>query len=365
MLFYSSRLWERQSSRVQARVQGSDVIKRFFYKLFIPVGYRLADIKFSKKKPGLHWRTLYALGDLLLFRAIRDSLGLVNARICYTAGSTLSPEVIRFYHALKIPLKSLYGSTEGGALTGAGNDDIHPDTVGTLNPGAEVKITGAGEIISRSPGTFLGYYNNPAATAEVLKDGWFYSGDSGYSTADEHLVFVDRMKDIVRLTCGENLAPQNIESHLKFSPYIKDAWVLAGPDKEYTSAIIIIDHENIGPWADRRKVTYTTYGDLAQKPEVYELVNREITRVNRSVSECCRIKKFVNLHKEFDPDEAELTRNRKLRRAFLEERYSGLIAAIYGNRDKVSITTQVKYRDGRTGTMKTNIEIKSAEGANQ
>jgi len=365
MLFYSSRLWERQSSRVQARIQASDFIKRFFYKLFIPVGYRLADIKFNKKKPGLHWRTLYALGDLLLFRAIRDSLGLGNARICYTAGSTLSPEVIRFYHALKVPLKSLYGSTEGGAMTGSSNDDIHPDTVGKLNPGAEVKNTGAGEIISRSPGTFLGYYNNPAATTEVLKDGWFYSGDSGYLTTDEHLVFIDRMKDIVQLTCGENLAPQNIESQLKFSPYIKDAWVFAGPDKEYTSAIIIIDHENVGPWADRRKVTYTTYGDLSQKPEVYELVDQEIARVNLNISECCRIKKFVNFHKEFDPDEAELTRNRKLRRAFLEERYSGLITAIYGNQDEVIITTQVKYHEGRTGTMKTNIKIKSAEGANQ
>jgi long-chain acyl-CoA synthetase len=308
---------------------------------------------------------LYALGDLLLFRAIRDSLGLVNARVCYTAGATISQEVIRFYHALKIPLKSLYGSTEGGALTGANNDDIHPDTVGKLNPGVELKNTQVGEIISRSPGTFLGYYNNPTATSEVLKDGWFYSGDSGYLTADGHLVFIDRMKDIVQLTCGENLAPQNIDSQLKFSPYIKDAWVLAGPNKEYVSAIIIIDHENVGPWADHRKVTYTTYGDLTQKPEVYELVDQEITRVNRSVSECCRIKKFVNLHKEFDPDEAELTRNRKIRRAFLEERYSGLIAAVYGNQDEVTITTQVKYRGGRTGTMKTNNKIKSAGGANQ
>lgn len=365
MIFYSARLWERQASRVQARAQGADFLKKCTYRLFLPVGYKVADFRFKKKRPGLFWRALDGLGNLLLFRAIRDSLGLANARICYTAGSTVSPEFIRFFHALQVPLKSLYGSTEGGALTGASNDDIRPETVGTLNPGVEVKITDTGEIISRQPGTFLGYYNNPTATAAVLKDGWFHSGDSGYFTADGHLVFVDRMKDIIRLTCGENLAPQDIESRLKFSPYIKDAWVLAGQGKEYTSAIIIIDHENVGPWADRRKVTYTTYGDLAQKPEVYEVVRQEIARVNEGLPVGCRIRKFVNLHKEFDPDEAELTRNRKLRRAFVAERYCGLIAAIYGGQDEVTIETQVKYRDGRTGTLKTNISIKSVEGDNR
>jgi long-chain acyl-CoA synthetase len=363
MIFYSARLWERQASRVQARIQGADFLKRLTYRLFIPVGYKVADLKFKKQKPWLHWKILNALGDLLLFQTIRDSLGLVNARICYSAGSTLSPEVIRFYHALNVPLKSLFGSTEGGALTGASNDDIRPETVGTLNPGVEVEITEVGEIISRQPGTFLGYYNNPKATAAVLKDGWFHSGDSGYLTKDGHLVFIDRIKDIVRLTCGENLAPQDIESRLKFSQYIKDAWVLAGPDKEYVSAIIIIDNESVSPWADRHKVTYTTFGDLAQQPEVYELIKQEIIRINRDILASCQIKKFVNLHKEFDPDEAELTRNRKLRRSFVEERYRGLIAAIYSGQDEVTIETQVKYRDGRTGTIKTKIGIKSIEGA--
>jgi long-chain acyl-CoA synthetase len=361
IIFYSARLWERQASRVQAMIQGADFLQKSTYRLFMPVGYRMADFKFKKQKPGLYWRVLNTLGDLFVFRPIRDSLGLANARICYTAGSTLSPEIIRFYHALKVPLKSLYVSTEGGALTGASNDDVRPDTVGTLNAGVEVKITEAGEIISRQPGTFLGYYNDPAATTEVLRDGWFHSGDSGYLTGDGHLVFVDRMKDIIRLTCGENLAPQDIESRLKFSPYIKDAWILAGPRNEYTSAIIIIDHENIGPWADRQKVTYTTYSDLAQKPEVYKLVEQEIAKVNRGLPAGCRVRKYVNLHKEFDPDEAELTRNRKLRRSFLEERYRELIGAIYSNKTEVPIETQVRYRDGRTGRIKTTINIKSIE----
>jgi long-chain acyl-CoA synthetase len=365
MIFYSPRLWERQASWVQARIRGADFLKKFTYRLFMPVGYKMADFKIKKQKPGPLWSKLNALGNLFLFRPIRDSLGLTNARICYTAGSMLSPDVIRFYHALKVPLKSLYGSTEGGALTGASNDDIRLDTVGTLNPGAEVRITKAGEIISRQPGTFLGYYNDPAATAEVLKDGWFHGGDSGYFTEDKHLVFVDRLKDIVELTHGDKLAPQDIESRLKFSPYIKDAWILAGPGREYPSAIIIIDHENVGHWADGRKVTYTTYTDLSQKPEVYELVEQEIARVNKDLPTGCRVRKYVNLHKEFDPDEAELTRNRKLRRAFLEKRYCGLIEAIYSGKTEVPIEVQIKYQDGRTGTIKTVISIKSVEGANR
>jgi long-chain acyl-CoA synthetase len=365
IIFYSARLWERQASRVQARIQGADFLQKSIYRLFMSVGYRMADLKFKKHKPRLYWKVLDVLGDLLLFRPIRDSLGLINARICYTAGSTLSPQIIRFYNALKVPLKSLYVSAEGGALTGVSNDNIRPDTVGIPNAGVEIKISEAGEIISRQPGTFLGYYGDPTATGEVLRDGWFHSGDSGYLTEDGHLVFVDRIKDITRLTCGENLVPQDVESRLKFSPYIKDAWVLAGPHKEYTSAIIIIDHENVGPWADRRKVTYTTYSDLAQKPEVYKLVEQEIAKVNRGIPAGCRIRKYANLHKEFDPDEAELTRNRKLRRFFLEERYHELIGAIYTDKTEIPVETQVKYRDGRMGIIKTNISIKSVEEADR
>lgn len=363
MIFYSARLWERQASRIQSRIQGSDFLKKFVYRLFLPVGYKVADMKFKKQPLGLYWRLLYALGNLLLFLSIRDSLGLVNARICYSAGSTLSPDIIRFYHALNVPLKSLYGSTEGGALTGASNNDINPETVGPIHPSIEVEITSEGEIYSRQPGTFLGYYNNPAATAAVLKNGWFCSGDCGYLTKEGHLVFVDRVQDIVKLKSGEKLVPQAIESRLKFSQFIKDAWVMAGPKKEYVAAVIIVDNESIGPWADRHKVAYTTFGDLAQKPEVYELIRQELVKMNRGFSTDNQIKKFVNLHKEFDPDEAELTRNRKLRRSFLTERYNKLIAAIYKDQSEVTLETQVKYRDGRTGSIKHQIMIKTIEGA--
>ncbi|MDD5337791.1 MAG: AMP-binding protein [Dehalococcoidales bacterium] len=357
MVFYNARLWETQASRVQSRMQGTDFIKKFIYHLFLPVGYKVADMKFKNIKPGLLWKLLHSMGDLVIFRPIRDNLGLINARICYSAGSSLSPDIIRFFHALNVPLKSLYGSTEGGALTGAGNTDIKPETVGPLHPGIEIEISKDGEIYSRHPGMFLGYYNNSKATADVLKNGWFCSGDCGYLTQEGHLVFVDRIEDIVKLKSGEQLAPQEIESRLKFSQYIKDAWVMAGPKNEYVAAVIIIDNVSIGPWADRHKVTHTTFSDLAQKPEVYELIRQEITKINLNFPAGCQIKKFVNLHKEFDPDEGELTRNRKLRKSFLAERYRGLVAAIYKDQSSVTLETQVKYRDGRIDSTKHQISI--------
>jgi long-chain acyl-CoA synthetase len=358
MIFSSPRLWEKQASSVQAKIYGADFLKKFIYRLFMPIGYKMADSKFKKRKQGLFWSVLNELGDLFLFGPIRDSLGLNNARVCCSAGSTLSPDVIRFFHAIKVPLKSLYGSAEGGALTGASNNNIRPDTVGTLNPDVEARITEAGEIVTRYPGVFLGYYKDSASTSEVLKDGWLHSGDTGYFTEDKQLVFVDRLKDIVKLSCGDDLSPQDIESRLKFSPFIKDAWIVAGPNRDYPSAIIIINHENIGHWADQRKVSYTTLTDLSQKPEVYELIGEEIAGINEGLPPDCRIRKYVNLHKEFDPDEAELTRNRKLRRVFLEERYCSLIEAIYSGKTEVPIEGQITYRDGRTGIMKTIISIK-------
>jgi len=363
MVFYGARLWESQAGMVQARIQGADAIKRFAFRLLMPIGYKMADLKLRKQKPSLFWKILYPLADIALFRPFRDSLGLSNARICYTTGAMLSPDVFRFYHALNLPLKSLYGSTEGGALTGAKTDDIRLETVGTIHKGTEARITDNGELICRQPGIFAGYYKDPHKTAEVLKDGWFYSGDSGFITEDGHIVFLDRVKDLVELTSGDKLAPQFIESRLKFSPYIKDAWVMAGPDRAYASAIIIINYDNVGRWADKRRVAYTTFTDLSQKPEVYGLVEREIGIINRALPPGVRVKKYVSLHKEFDPDEGELTRTRKLRRTFVEERYRELIDAIYGDKTEVPIEAHVRYRDGRMGTIKTTINIKSVEGS--
>jgi long-chain acyl-CoA synthetase len=363
IVYHGARLWEDWAAMVQARISGADAIKRSAFRLFMPIGYKMADLRTRHKRPNLSQRMQYALGQIILFRPIRDSLGLSNARICYSTGATLSPDALRFYHALDLPLKSLYGTTEGGALTGARNDDIRLETVGPAHEGTEVRIADDGELAYRQPGVFVGYYKDPAKTAEILRDGWFHSGDSASIAEDGHIVFLDRTGDVVELSNGDKLAPQLVESRLRFSPYIKDAWVLACPDGGYAAAIIIIDYDRVGRWAGQRKVAFITFAELSQTPEVYELVKRDIDRINEALPPDARVKKYVNLHKEFDPDEAELTRTRKLRRAFLEERYRELVVAIQSDRSEVPIEAEVRYRDGRTGKITTTIRIQSVEGA--
>jgi long-chain acyl-CoA synthetase len=360
---YGARQWEGQAAMVQARIHGADVPKRFAFGLLMPIGYKMADLKYRKQKPNFSLRMLYALADLSLFRPLRASLGLSNARICYTTGAMLSPDAFRFYHALNLPLKSVYGTTEGGVLTGAKNNDISLETVGPAHNGTEVRITDKGEIIYRQPGIFLGYYKDLDKTAEVLKDGWFHSGDCGFIREDGHIVFVDRAKDLIALDSGDRLAPQLIESRLRFSPYIKDAWVVGGKQRPYASVIVIINYDTVGRWAGQRRVAYSTLAELSQKSEVHELVKQSIERINTTLPPGSKVRKYVNLHKEFDPDEGELTRNRKLRRAFLEERYRELIDAIYAGKTDVPIEARVRYRDGLMRTARTILNIKSVEGA--
>jgi long-chain acyl-CoA synthetase len=362
IVFNWARLWESQAATVQARILGADALKRLAFHLFMPIGYRMADLKFQKRKPNVFWTLLYSLADIVLFRRIRGSLGLSNARICYTTGGMLSSDAFRFYHALNLPLKNLYGSTEGGALTGAKMDDIRLETVGPVHKGTEIKVTDRGELIYRQGGTFLGYYKDPEKTAEVLRDGWFYSGDSGFIREDGHIVFVDRVKDLVDLAGGDRLAPQFVESRLRFSPYIKDAWVLARQGGDCAAAVIIINYDNVSRWAGERKVPFNTFAELSQRPEIYELVKQDLQRINSALSPGARIKKYVNLHKEFDPDEGELTRTRKLRRRFLEERYRGIIDAIYGDKTEVPVEARIRYQDGRMGTVKTTLGIQSVGG---
>jgi len=357
IVFYGARLWESQAAMVQARVLSADALKRFISRLLMPAGRKMAELKYRKQKPGLYLKALYALADIILFRPIKRSLGLSNARICYATGATLSPDAFRFYHALNLPLKSLYGSTEGGALTGAKNDDIHFETVGPVHQQAQVKVTADGELICRHSGIFIGYYNEPERTAGVLKDGWFYTGDAGFIRENGHVVFVDRIRDLVKMSNGDTLAPQSIESRLRFNPYIKDAWVLAGPRGEFVSAIIIINYDHVSRWAGQRRVAYTSFAELSQAPEIYELVRQAIEKINDTLPTGARVKKYVNLHKEFDPDEGELTRNLKLRRAFLEERYRGLIDGIYGDEATVPIEAQIGSHVGQTDAQKIMIRI--------
>ncbi|CAB1065774.1 hypothetical protein D1BOALGB6SA_10573 [Olavius sp. associated proteobacterium Delta 1] len=363
IVFCGARLWESQASIVQARILGADAIKRFAFRLLMPIGYQTAELKYRRQKPGLFLKMLYYLADIILFRSIKRSLGLSNARICYTTGAILSPDAFRLYHALNVPLKSLYGTTEGGALTGASNDEIHFETVGPAHRGTEVRISETGEINYRQPGMFVGYYKDPARTAAVLKDRWFHSGDSGFFREDGHLVFVDRLKNLEQLSADDKGTPQFIESRLRFSPYIKDAWILVGPESAGASAIIVINYDNVSRWAGQNRVAFTSFAELSQAPEVYELVRQDIDRVNRTLPTGSRVRKYINLHKEFDPDQRELTRTRNLRRAFLAERYRKLIDAIYSDNDAVPIETRDGYREGRTGTSETMLRIQSAEGA--
>lgn len=361
ILYHGARYWENQAAMVQARIQGSDALKRFAFRSLMPIGYKMADLKLARRKPSLPRRVLYALANVILFRPLKDVLGLSNARVCYATETMLSPDAFRFYHALNLPLKSLYGSAEAGAIAGPTTDDIRMETVGPVHEGVEVRISNNGELVLRHPGTFVGYYKDPQRTAEVLVDGWFSTGDSGFVAEDGHLVLLDRLDDIVALTSGDTLAPQSVESRLRFSPYVRDAWVVAGPDDAHVSAIIIIDYDRVGRWAGQRKLSYATFTELCQRPEVYELVKTDIARVNRDLPPGARIEKYVNLHKELDPDEGELTRTGKLRRAFMEERYRELVSAIYSDQTEVPVQAEVRYRDGRMRAIETTISIRSIE----
>ena len=362
IVFYGARLWESQAAAVQARILGSDAIKRFAYRLLMPLGHKAAELRYRREKPGPGLNVLYYLADFFLFRSIKRSLGLSNARICYTTGAILSPDAFRFYHALNIPLKSLYGTTEGGALSGARNDEIHFETVGPVHEGTEVSISQSGEIKYRQPGIFTGYYKDPEGTAAVLKDGWFHSGDCGAIREDGHIVFLDRLKDLVELPDKEKVSPQLIESRLKSSPHIKDAWVFVSP-QAYLAAVIVINYDNVSRWAGQNRVAFTSFAELCQAPEVYELVRQEIATVNQTMPAGSRVIKYINLHKEFDPDEGELTRTRNLRRAVLAERYRNLTDAVNNDSDAVPVDDQDGNLDGRTGTIETSLRIQSVVGA--
>ena len=287
-------------------------------------------------------------------------------RVAYTAGEAIGPEIFVFFRSLGINVKQLYGMTESSALVAIHKDgDVRLDTVGTPLPGVEVRIAPDGEILYRSPGVFQGYYKNPEATRQTLAGGWVHSGDAGFLDADGHLRIIDRAKDVSRLADGTMFAPKYLENKLKFSPYIKEA-VCVGQGRPHVTALINIDLVAVGNWAERRNIAYTSYTDLAGKPEVYELVRQEVARVNRSLlaEELLRgaqIRRFLILHKELDPDDEEITRTRKVRRGYVAQKYAPLIEALYAERDHVQVEAQVTYEDGRTGVIRADVRIRDAE----
>ena len=261
-------------------------------------------------------------------------------------------------------LKQIYGQTEVSGISVVHRDDRHqvPDR-GNAGAGAEVRIGEGGEILTRSPSVFLGYYNNEEATEDALRDGWLYSGDAGYLDEDGHLIVIDRKKDVMELHDGTRFSPQFIENKLKFSPYIKEAVVFGGGDYPFVTSLITIDFANAGKWAERRQIPYTTFTDLAQKSGIYKLALEHTERINADLPESARIQRLLLLHKELDADDSELTRTRKVRRGFIAERYRLLVDALYGDSDAVEIRNRITYQDGRTAVLQTRLRIAAPENA--
>jgi len=366
-MLYSARLWENMMAMVQVKIADTSLINRFIYKLFMPVGYKVASIRYEKRTPvNVFLKLFYNIGKAALFQPLRDKLGLTRVKSAYSSGAALNPEVIRFFRAIGVNIKQLYGSTEAQVHTLHIGDDVRFETVGVPSPGQKIKISESGEILVSGGTVFQGYYKDIEGTRKaIIVDGngqrWFCTGDAGHIDNDGHLIYLDRMKEMITLSSGEKYSPQFLEGQLKFSPYIRDVMTVGGEDKAFVTALINIDFENVGRWAEKRGLPYTTFVDLSQKNEVYALIRQDVERVNGTLPEAANITKFVLLHKEFDADEGELTRTRKLRRNLLYERYMDMIAAMYGEGDKILVKAAIKYQDGREGTIETEVHVASME----
>lgn len=357
-LLFPSRVWENLARMVQFRINDSSWLNRKLYEWFMPIAYQVIDLEDARKDIPANLKFLRWLGEYAVFEPLRDKLGLTRARNVLTAGAMLSSDIIRFFRAIGIELRQLYASTETfGTIHIPG--DVRFETVGVIVPGVEIKIAQDQEILIRTQARFKGYYKNPEKTGEAIdEDGWYYTGDAGHIDEETgHLIYLERVKDLIELSSGEKFSPQYIEGRVKFSPYVQDMMTIGGWDMDFVSAIIVIDFQNVSRWAEKNGIAFTTYVDLSQKPEVYEIIREEIARVNKSLPEYSRVKKFVILHKEFDADEAELTRTRKLRRGALQQKYADLLEAIYGDHRKVVVSAEVKYRDGRTSVIETELKV--------
>jgi long-chain acyl-CoA synthetase len=357
VLIAPPRIWENMLSQVQVMIEDSTFLKRKIYQLFSPIAERVASLRMQRQGVALHTKLGYQLGNFFVYAPIRDRLGLRRIRYAYTGGAALGPEVFRFFRGLGVNLKQVYGQTEIASISCMHRDnDVKLETVGQPIPETEVMLTDGGEIISRNPGVFLGYYKNPAATAQVLRDGWLHSGDTGLIDEDGHLVFFDRTNDVSQLIDGTRFAPTYIENKLKFSPYIKEA-VVIGQERPHVAAIINIDFEVVGKWAERRGLPYTSYTDLSRKPEVYARIYQEVVRVNGGLPSSMRIQKYVLLHKELDPDDAEMTRTRKVRRRYIAQKYADIIEAFYNERLEIKVKTIITYQDSRQAEIEYTLPI--------
>ncbi|WP_341913555.1 AMP-binding protein [Ferrovibrio terrae] len=365
--FAPPRIWENLLTTVMIRMEDASAIKRRMFLYFIALARRVGRRILEGKPVSLVDRLQYALGDLLVYGPLKNVLGVSRLRLAYTAGEAIGPDIFDFFRALGINLKQLYGQTECTVYLCMHTDtDVDPDTVGPPAPGVELKIDATtGEVLFRSPGVFVGYYKNDAATAETkTPDGWVHTGDAGVFTDTGHLRIIDRAKDVGRLTDGSLFAPKYIENKLKFFPHIKEA-VAFGHGRDHVAVFINIDLAAVGSWAERNGLSYTSYADLAGRPEVYNLVKGCIEQVNRDLSSdssmtASQVKRFLILHKELDADDGELTRTRKVRRSTITERYGTLIEALYSGQSAIAVEAKITFEDGRTGSFKANLPIAEA-----
>ena len=359
IMFSPPRIWENMTSTVQVKVMDASALKRRMYNWALPVGYAYSDAVFRKEAIPPILRLKQRLAYALVFRALKDRLGLLRIRSASTGGAALGPDVFKFFNAMGVNLKQIYGQTEISGISCIHREgDINFDSVGKPIPGTEIRLSDSGEILSRSPSVFIGYYKNPEETEKTLNDGWLHSGDAGYFTKDGQLIVIDRVKDVMHLNDATRFSPQFIENKMKFSPYIKEC-VCLGNQRDFIASMICIDYPNVGKWAESRRLSYTTYTDLAAKPEVLELLAKEVEKVNATLPETTRVRKFVPLYKELDADDDELTRTRKVRRAFVGERYKHVIEGMYAGESAIPIDATIKYQDGKTSRIKTTLTVRN------
>ena len=369
--FAPPRVFEGLLTSVMIRMEDASAPKRKLFHAFMALAQRVGPDKMDGKALGFMDSIKYALGNFFVYGPLRNSLGFSRVRVAYTAGEAIGPDLFSFYRSIGINLKQLYGSTETAVFVCLQPDhEARADTVGVPCEGVEIKLSESGEILVKSPGLLKAYYKNPEATAEVLTaDGWYHTSDAGFIDASGHLKIIDRVKDVGRIKGGANdgamFAPKYVENKLKFFSYIKEA-VAYGDQREKVCVMVNIDMDAVGNWAERRNLPYAGYTDLAQKPEVYELIRDCMEKVNADLSRDellagSQISRFLVLHKELDADDGELTRTNKVRRGFIGEKYQPLIDALYGTQTEQYIETQVKFEDGRTGSVSATLKVADAK----
>ena len=358
------RYWQNLASKIQAGIADTTLFKRTAYNLLLPLGERYvaaAEAYRATKKPISLWVKLgRMIGEQLLFRHLKDTMGLTRMRVPMTGGGSLAPDTLRLFHALGIPLKQVYGQTElcGISVMHQGTD-INFDTVGQPLPNTEIRIAENGEILTRSKASFAGYWNNPEESKKTLVDGWLYSGDAGYiDEASGHLVVIDRLRNLCHLDDGTSFSPQFVEDKLKFIPAVQEA-VVFGDGRSYLVALLNIDMRMVSFWAESKRIAFTTYRDLAAHPKVYDLVTGYIEELNSRLPEKFRIRKFVLLPKELDADDGELTRTNKVRRTVIESRYGSVVEGLYqSGKQTAHLNVEIKYRSGRVQQLDTDIDIR-------